>query len=238
MDLDGAGRRVVVGWPVRQTGTVYADTVCIASEEEFPLLAIRDQRQLRRRDLLRLRAGGYELWINGVAVATGGDYGQQDLVQFDCPPGSTCNDAVGIDAADYGTVMQAEDNFWHTLTPNANGMYEFSSCRAECNTTLYIYDYCNMGNFDDTNEGSIYYDDNQGGCGEAATMTVLLEGGQTYWVRWASLDGSCGGFDWSFNYIGPPRDARIPGPATTTPAQNWTTGRASTRATPTAPDRT
>ena len=83
-------------------------------------------------------------------------------------------------------------------------MYEFSSCGADCNTTLYIYDYCSMGNFDDTNEGSIDYDDNQGGCGEAATLTVLLEGGQTYWVRWASLDSSCGGFDWTFNYVGPP----------------------------------
>ena len=174
-----------------------------------------------------------------MAVATGGDYGQQDLVQFDCAPGSTCNDAIGIDAADYGTVMQAEDNFWYTLTPNANGMYEFSSCGAECNTTLYIYDYCNMGNFDDTNEGSIYYDDNQGGCGEAATMTVLLEGGQTYWVRWASLwTAAAAGSIGRSTTSDLRRDARIPGPATTTPARNWTTGRASTQATPTAPDRT
>ena len=35
-----------------------------------------------------------------------------------------------------------------------------------------------MGNFDDTNEGSIYYDDNQGGCGEEAQLTVLEEGGR------------------------------------------------------------
>ena len=60
-----------------------------------------------------------------------------------------------------------------------------SAHAAGCNTTLYIYDYCNMGNFDDTNEGSIYYDDNQGGCGEEASLTILLEGGVQYWVRWS-----------------------------------------------------
>jgi len=202
--LTGLGGELLSGGPYSSTGTVYADTVCIASEEEFPCLQFVINDSYGDGICCGYGQGAYTLYLDGVAVATGGDYGQQDLVQFDCAPGSTCNDAIGIDAADFGTVMQAEDNFWYTLTPNANGMYEFSSCGAECNTTLYIYDYCNMGNFDDTNEGSIYYDDNQGGCGEAATMTVLLEGGQTYWVRWASLDGSCGGFDWSFNYIGPP----------------------------------
>ncbi|MEE2837963.1 MAG: hypothetical protein VYD51_03880 [Bacteroidota bacterium] len=153
--LTGLGGELLSGGPYNSTGTVYADTVCIASEEEFPCLQFVINDSYGDGICCGYGQGAYTLYLDGVAVATGGDYGQQDLVQFDCAPGSTCNDAIGIDAADFGTVMQAEDNFWYTLTPNANGMYEFSSCGAECNTTLYIYDYCNMGNFDDTNEGSI-----------------------------------------------------------------------------------
>ena len=80
------------------------------------------------------------------------------------------------------------------------------ACGSGCDTRLWIYDYCNMNNFDDTNEGSIYYDDNQGGCEdneESAQLYVLLEGGVTYWVRFANLAGDCGGFDWTLAYGGP-----------------------------------
>ena len=58
---------------------------------------------------------------------------------------------------------------------------------------VYIYEYCNMGNFDDTNEGSIYYDDNQGGCGEEAALTILLEGGQQYWIALLRLTAAVAG---------------------------------------------
>lgn len=148
--------------------------------------------------------GAYTLSVGGVVMATGGGFGSQDVVQFDCAPGTTCNDALALTEADYGAVAQPSDNFWYTFTPPANGMYEFNSCGAACNTTLYIYEYCNMNNFDDTNEGSIYYDDFEGGCGEEANLTVLLEGGVPYWIRWASNDASCGSFNWGFDFVGPP----------------------------------
>ena len=148
----------------------------------------------------------------GSSVIEGcGDFDYDAYHTLGCPPGSTCDDAVDLVAVGPVTLTQAENNFWHKLTPEANGMYEFSSCGAECNTTLYIYDYCSMGNFDDTNEGSIYYDDNQ--------------------IARDSLDGSCSGFDWSFNYVGPPADEAC--------NYNPSGGRdASTRATPTALDQT
>ena len=117
-------------------------------------------------------------------------------------------------------------------------MFLFSSCGAECNTTLYIYDYCNMANFDDTNEGAIYFDDMQGGCGEEASLTVLLEGGQQYWIRFASLVDSCGGFDWAFDYAGLLPAAQMKQPAITVRPQNSTMGRAFMKVTPIAQDRT
>ncbi|PCJ81966.1 MAG: hypothetical protein COA49_03100 [Bacteroidetes bacterium] len=148
--------------------------------------------------------GAFTILVDGVEVATGGNFASQDVVMFDCAPGTTCNDAVALTSADYGIISQTSDNFWYTFTAPANGMYEFSSCGAGCNTTLFIYDYCNMNNFADTNEGTIYYDDMQGGCGQEAALTVLLVGGQQVWIRWASLDMSCGAFNWNFSFVGPP----------------------------------
>lgn len=149
--------------------------------------------------------GGYWISIDGEEVASGNNFGYGEAAFFLCPEGSTCTDAGELSEADYGWVDQTSDNYWYTFTPPQNGMYLFSTCEAACNTQLWIYDYCNMNNFDDTNEGSIYYDDSEGGCGESASLTVLLEGGVTYWVRMASLDGSCGGeFAWEFDFVGPP----------------------------------
>ena len=191
--LSDANGQLLSGGPYGSTGTTYTDTVCIDGADAYPCLQFVINDSYGDGICCGYGQGAYTLYLDGEAVATGGDYGQQDIVQFDCAPGATCNDAVTLTEADYGTVTQAGDNFWYSFTPPANAMYQFSSCGAACNTTLYIYEYCNMGNFDDTNEGSIYYDDNQGGCGEEAALTILLEGGVQYWIRWASLDGSCGG---------------------------------------------
>lgn len=196
-----------ISWTLELDGELLADggsvgeTVCIDGTLENPclLFTINDTYG----DGI-LGDGGYWLFVDGNEVATGSNYGYGESVSFLCPPGFTCNDAVNLTESDYGTVTQAENSFWYTFTPPANGMYEFSTCGSGCNTTLWIYEYCNMGNFDDTNEGSIYYDDQEGGCGEEATLTVLLEGGVTYWVRLADLEEACGGFDWTFDFVGPP----------------------------------
>lgn len=152
--------------------------------------------------------GGYWLYEDGIEIATGNAYGYGETVSFNCAPGATCNDPFDLDETMYGIIEQAESSAWYLFVPPANGMYLFSSCGTTCDTRLWIYDYCNMGNFDNTNEGTIYYDDEQGGCGDQATLTVLLEGGVPYWVRMGlgSTDaGECtDGFDWEFDFIGPP----------------------------------
>ena len=152
----------------------------------------------------------YELWFNGALLVEGsGNYGYGQSHPIDCPPGWTCVDPLGLTEADYGTVAAAGNVQWWTFTPPSNGMYSFNSCGSGCDTRLWIYDYCNMNNFDDTNEGSIYYDDNQGGCednAESAQLSVLLEVGVTYWIRFADLDADgegCGAFEWTLDYVGP-----------------------------------
>ena len=107
-------------------------------------------------------------------------------------------------------IDQPGDNFWYQFTPDANGMYLFSSCETGCDTRLFIYDYCAMGNFDETNTGTIYFDDDQGGCADEATLIVLLEGGVTYWIRWASFEGCEGDWQWEHAYVGPPTGCTDP----------------------------
>ena len=127
--------------------------------------------------------GGYWLYQDGVEIASGGDYGDGETVSFDCLPGATCNDAFPLTEADYGTIEQASGNAWYVFTPPANGMYSFNTCGTGCDTKLWIYEYCNMGTFDNTNEGTIYFDDEEGGCGDEANLTVLLQGDVPVWIR-------------------------------------------------------
>ena len=195
------GEVVLSGGPYSEGGTMYADTLCFPSSDE-PCI------QFEIFDSFGdgiFDPGGYNVYLDGQTVASGGDYGNSDGALFACAPGETCNDAIALTESDYGTVASPGDSYWYTFTPASNGMYSFSSCGNGCDTRLYIYDYCQMGNFDDTNEGSIYFDDNQGGCGEEAQLTVLLEAGVTYWVRWASFDGPCAeAWGWEFGFAGPP----------------------------------
>lgn len=175
-----------ISWTLEMSGELLAEsgadgaTVCIDGALEDPclLFTIADSYG----DGI-LGGGGYWLYVNGEQVATGAAYGYGESVSLLCPPGSTCNDAVAIDASDYGVINQSMGNYWYVFTPEANGMYEFNTCGSGCNTTLWIYDYCNMGSFNNTNEGTIYYDDEQGGCGDEANLTVLLQGGVPVWIR-------------------------------------------------------
>jgi len=151
----------------------------------------------------------YQVWLDGEMLVEGsGNYGFGQSHSIDCPPGWTCNEAIELEPGPDPLTVTADGQVeWWTFTPAENGMYSLSSCGSGCDTRLWIYDYCNMNNFDDTNEGSIYYDDDQGGCGdngESAQLLVLLEGGVTYWVRFGDITGGCDGFDWTLEYAGPP----------------------------------
>ena len=152
----------------------------------------------------------YQVWLDGnMLIEAGGNYGFGQSHAIDCPPGWTCDEALALELGDDPLTVPAGGPVqWWTFTPAQNGMYMLSSCGTGCDTRLWVYDYCEMNNFDDTNEGSIYYDDSQGGCEdnpESAQMLVLLEEGVTYWVRFADLDGGCAGFEWTLAYDGPPQ---------------------------------
>jgi len=189
-------------------GVLQETTVCFDAAEEYPCLEFNIYDSYGDGIY---SPGGYWITIDGEEVASGYNYGFGESAFFLCPEGYTCTDAADLTEADYGTVSQTGNTYWYNFTPPQNGMYLLSTCGAGCDTQLWVYDYCNMNNFDDTNEGSIYYDNSEGGCGEEATLTVLLEGGVSYWIRIASLDGSCNGeLSWEFDFVGPPTGCMDP----------------------------
>ncbi len=145
--------------------------------------------------------GGFNIFLNGVSVATGGAFGNYTFIEVNCAQGSTCEDPI---IATLDTLVVPAPNTWYAFTPSVNGQYRISTCGlANCNTTIWMYDYCNMANFDESNAATYTYNDDF--CGEQAEITPYLEGGITYYVRVGDHNNDCGtnGYQVSFEYMGP-----------------------------------
>ncbi len=145
--------------------------------------------------------GSYTLYLDGNAVANGGNFSNYTFIDVNCPQGSTCADPI---IATLDTLQVPVPNTWYSFTPSVNGQYKISTCGlANCNTTLWIYDYCNMANFDNSNAATYTYNDDL--CGVQAEMTPYLEGGVTYYVRVGDHNNDCGtsSFQVLFEYLGP-----------------------------------
>ncbi len=132
--------------------------------------------------------GSFELVLNGNSVATGGEFGDSQTINVNCPPGFDCNnpiDAVmGIQTAPY-------PNAWYVFVPDTSGQFKISTCDlATCDTEIWMYDYCNMEFFDDTNEATLTWNDDL--CGVQAEVTPLLEEGLTYYIRIGDQNSACG----------------------------------------------
>jgi hypothetical protein len=146
--------------------------------------------------------GSYYVVLNGDTIATGGNYTNTESVQFNCPPGADCFSAISIDQ---GSHTAPTRNTWYTYTPDSSGMYFISTCgNNACDTKLWVYDHCQNLLVTNSNEGTIYYDDNSGGCGLQARVNALMEAGETYIIRVGDVNESCSGaINWSLTYNGP-----------------------------------
>ncbi len=145
--------------------------------------------------------GSYRLYLNGIEVANGASFSAEDIRFVNCPQGTSCNDPIVITP---GSFTAPERNTWYSFTPPVNGQYKVSTCGlAACDTRIWIYDYCNMANFDDSNEATLTYNDDF--CGVQSEVTPIMEGGQTYYIRIGDSGNSCGTSSISFilEYLGP-----------------------------------
>lgn len=146
-------------------------------------------------------AGSYSVTYDGTQVASGGNYTTQEITSFNCPPGSNCNQAIVVDTGMYTAPGR---DYWYLFQPTVNGMYEISTCYAAntCDTKIWVYSSCN-GNINSTNTGTLYYDDNNGGCGIKAVVSAALTAGTPYLVRIGDNAGACpGAIDFSIDYTG------------------------------------
>lgn len=144
-------------------------------------------------------SGNYKLYLNGVLVAQGAQFGSRDIRYVNCPQGTSCNDPI---TAVLGVNEVPFDNTWYTFTPTQNGQYRITTCGyASCDTKIWVYDYCVMANFDDTNQATDFYNDDN--CGVQAQADAFLTAGVTYYVRVGSA-GACAGssYDVSFEFLG------------------------------------
>ena len=66
-----------------------------------------------------------------------------------------------------------------------------------------------MSNFEDDNTGTIYYDDDQGGYGDEATLRSSRRRHHLL-IRWASFEGCDGPWQWEHAYKGPPEGCTDP----------------------------
>lgn len=146
--------------------------------------------------------GGYWFYYDNELVGTGNNYGYGTYEEVGCPPGTSCNTPELVGEGQYQTQS---DSYWYTFVPETTGSYQITTCGlSDCDTRLQIYDYCDMANFDNTQVGAIYHNDNNDDCGEQADINAMLEAGVTYWIRVSEVEGDCGGnVDWSVNYNGP-----------------------------------
>jgi PKD repeat protein len=145
-------------------------------------------------------AGNYKIYLNGILEAQGASFAGLDIRYVNCPQGKSCNDPI---PSVLGVNDVPFDNTYFVFTPSVNGQYRISTCGyATCDTRIWIYDYCVMANFDNSNEATYTYNDDF--CGVQAQTDVFMTAGSTYYVRIGS-SGSCAGSSYQamFEYVGP-----------------------------------
>lgn len=145
--------------------------------------------------------GSYTVYFEGDPVLTGGQFGYSESGSFNCPPGYSCNDAVVILE---DTYTAPHNNYWYSFTPPLTGIYTMTTCSTNtCDTKIWIYDECVGINVSEDNTGTIYYDDNEGGCGEQAQVTSYFDSGTEYFIRIGSSAGYCTGpINWELSFGG------------------------------------
>lgn len=173
-----------VTWNVKQNGVQIAsgnfqgDTICV-SESACVLFTIFDSAN----DGLccGFGQGSYSLLLDGVQVASGAQYTTSDIQQINCPQGATCSNPLPIGL---GTFSAATPNQFYAFTPTATGMYSVSTCGlTSCDTKIWIYGSCTNYAYNNDNTGTLFYDDDNGGCGLQAAVSAYMEAGLTYMVR-------------------------------------------------------
>ena len=140
-------------------------------------------------------SGGVQVYYEGDLVLEDPDFQYNSSITMNCPPGYDCNTAIEVGLGEYVTET---DDYWYVFTAEVNGQYDVNTCDSDCNTVIYVYDYCTGLVPSDYNDGTIYYNDDL--CGVQSQIYPLMSAGESYYIR---IKGDCNNIDWELNYIGP-----------------------------------
>ena len=147
--------------------------------------------------------GFYSIEVDGEEVAFGATFGSFESTTIVCAPGQNCDTGI---LADLDSIYIAEtNNTYYAFTADTTGSFSISTCGLnDCDTKIWVYGECPAASPPDDNEGTIFYDDNQGGCDLQAQVNALLIKGSTIYIRIGSTDNDCAeGILWQITYGGP-----------------------------------
>ncbi len=148
--------------------------------------------------------GAYELFVDGVSVVTGGEFGGEITHNLNCSPGTNCESPLIAELG--GNIADiAFNSQWYLFTTDNTGMYKINTCEQgnACNTTIWVYDYCNGLVWDNSNEATYAF--NEDFCDEQSQVTMALGAGETYYIRIGSASADCDALsvNWTLEYTGP-----------------------------------
>lgn len=194
-----------VSWNVKQNGIQIAsgnflgDTLCV-DESACIVFTIFD---LEEDGLCcDFGQGSYSLYLDGIQVASGGQYTTSEIKQINCPPGTICSSPIPISL---GTHTAPIPNYFYSFTPTETGMYSISTCGlTSCDTKIWVYGSCSNYVYNTDNTGTLFYDDDNGGCDLQAAVSAYMEAGQNYIIRIGLYQtATCStGIPFQLNYIG------------------------------------
>lgn len=149
-----------------------------------------------------LSPGYYNVSVNNVIISAGSNYGHGESTDINCPPGTSCASAL---TATTGGFVAPSANTWYKFTPDSTGMYEIKTCGVNtCDTKLWVYDHCSGLTWDNTNIGTLLYNDDGNNCAPQSEITAQMEAGHQYIIRVGSNGTSCSGqIFWNLSYLGP-----------------------------------
>jgi hypothetical protein len=125
--------------------------------------------------------GSYSIASNGNVISTGGEFTTSETVSFGCPPGSSCLDAISIQEGLYTAPLP---NYFYSLTPTTTAMYKISTCGlTNCDTKIWVYPSCTNYVTNNDNTGTLFYDDDNGGCAIQAVVNAYMEQNVTYIIK-------------------------------------------------------
>lgn len=145
--------------------------------------------------------GSYAVYFDGVLSANGGAFGYDETtILGNCAPGINCEFA---DSVTEGQYTAAHRDYWYSFTPDSSGQYKISTCGlSNCDTKIWVYDVCQGLQWDNSNQATIYYNDDL--CGLQSEVTALFQAGLEYYIRIGDKNSSCSAtIGWELSYDGP-----------------------------------